>query len=136
MANTVGGENYENDGEENGPTVGREQETGVVVDGRKEMRDEDTNMGNNSERTKEKEGNRNSKELAWKIIYQNIRGLVTNNKREKVSMFYEEGRLDKIIIMNFTETWLNSETEECPEMGGYRLYRGDRLHRKGRGVAI
>merc|ERR1712121_216127 len=39
-------------------------------------------------------------------------------------------------LMNFTETWLNSETEICPEMGGYRLYRGDRLHRGGGGVAI
>ena len=47
MADTVGGGNFENDGEENEPTVGREQETGEVVDGRKEMRDEDTNMGNN-----------------------------------------------------------------------------------------
>ena len=63
-------------------------------------------------------------------------GLVKNNNREKVSLFYEEGRLDKIIIMNFTETWLNSETEVCPEIGGYRLYRGDRSHRKGGGVAI
>ena len=78
------------------------------------MRDEDTNMRNNDERTKEKVGNR--KEKAWKIIYQNIRGIVTNN-REKLSIFYEEGRLDKI-IMNFTESWLNSETKVCPEMGG------------------
>ena len=102
MADTVGGENFENDGEENGPTVGREQETGEVVDGREEMRDGDTGMGNSGERNKDKKGNKRG--VAWKIIYQNIRGLVTNESREKVSRFYEEGRLDKIIIMKFTET--------------------------------
>ena len=134
MADAVGGENFENDGEENGPTVGREQETREVVDGREEMRDGDTGMGNSGERNKDKKGNKRG--VAWKIIYQNIRGLVTNSSREKVSIFYEEGRLDKILLMNFTETWLNSETEICPEMGGYRLYRGVRSHRGGGGVAI
>ena len=63
---------------------------------------------------KDKKGSKRG--VAWKIIYQSIRGLVTNNSREKVSIFYEEGRLDKILLMNFTETWLNSETEICPEM--------------------
>ena len=56
MANAVGGENFENDGEENGPTVGREQEKGEMVDVRKEMRDEDKSMVNNGERTKDKKG--------------------------------------------------------------------------------
>ena len=134
MADDMGGENFENDGEENGSTMEREQETGEVVDGREEMMNGDTVMGNSGERNKDKKGNKRG--LAWKIIYQNIRGLVTNSSREKIGIFYEEGRFDKILLMNFTETWLNSETEICPEMGGYRLYRGDRSHRGGGGVAI
>ena len=133
MANAVGGENIGNDGEENGSTMEREQETGEVVDGREKMMNGDTVMGNSGERNKDKKGNKRG--LAWKIIYQNIRGLVTNSSREKVSIIYEEGRLDKLLLMNFTETWLNSETEICPEVGGYRLYRGDRSHRGGGGIA-
>ena len=112
----------------------REQETGEVVDGKEKMMNRDTVMGNSGEKNKDKKGNK--KGLAWKIIYQNIRGLVTNRSREKIGILYEEGRFDKILLMNFTETWLNSETEICPEMGGYRLYRGDRSHRGGGGVAI
>merc|ERR1712033_41227 len=130
----MGGENFENVGEENRSKVKREHESGEVVDGRKEMRNGNTGMGNSGERNKDKR--KNERGSAWKIIYQNIRGLVTNSSREKVSILYEEGKLDKILLMNFTETWLNSETEICPEMGGYRLYREDRSHRWGGGVAI
>ena len=64
MADAVGGANFENAGDKNRSKDKREHETGEVVDGRKEMRDEDTNMGNNGEKTKEKEENR--KEIAWK----------------------------------------------------------------------
>ena len=49
MADTVGGENFENDGEENGPMVGRKQETEEVVNDSKEKGDENTNMGNKRE---------------------------------------------------------------------------------------
>ena len=44
---------------------------------------------------------------------------MTNNNREKIRILYEDGRLDKIILMNFTESWLNKEIQECPEIGGY-----------------
>ena len=95
--------------------------------------DENTNMGNKREGTKEKETIR--KETAWKVIYQNIRGLVTKANKEDVGFFYDHGCIEKIIIINFTETWLNSEIQKCPEIKVYRLFRGDRLHRKGE-VAI
>ena len=39
-----------------------------------------THMGNKRDRTKEKETIR--EETEWKIIYQNIRGLVTDDKKE------------------------------------------------------
>ena len=62
----MGRENFENDEEENGSTVEREQETGEVVDGREEMMNGDTVMGNSGERNKDKKGNKRG--LAWKII--------------------------------------------------------------------
>ena len=105
-----------------------------MVNDSKEKEDENTNMGNKREGTKEKETIR--EETAWKIIYQNIRGLVTDDKKEKIGFFYDHGCTEKIIIMNFTETWLNSEIQKCTEIKGYRLFRGDRSRRKGGGVAI
>ena len=105
MADTVRGENFENNGEENGPLVGRKQETEMVVIDNKGKVDENTYMGSKRDRTKENETIR--EETEWKIIYQNIRGLVTDDKKEKkekIGFFYEHGRTEKIIIMNFTET--------------------------------
>ena len=113
MADAVGGEINGNDREENGTTMEREQETGEMVDGKEKRMNRDTVMENSGEKNKDKTGNKRG--LAWKIIYQNIRGLVTNKSREKIGILYEEGRFDKILLMNFTETWLNSETEICPE---------------------
>ena len=86
MADAMGGENFENDGEENGSMVGRKQETEEVVDDSKEKEDENTNMGNKREGTKEKETIRKETawKTAWKVIYQNIRGSVTNVDKEKV----------------------------------------------------
>ena len=52
----------------------------VVIDN-KGKEDEDTNMGNKREGTNEKETIR--EETEWKIFYQNIRGLVTVDKKEK-----------------------------------------------------
>ena len=100
MADAIGGEITGNDREENGPTMEREQETGEVVDGKEKMMNGDTVMGNSGEKNKDKKGNKRG--LARKIIYQNIRGLVTNSSREKIGIFYEEGRFDKIFL-NFTE---------------------------------
>ena len=66
--------------EENGSTMEREQETGEVVDGKEKRMNRDTVMENSGEKNKDKTGNKRG--LAWKIIYQNIRGLVTNSSRE------------------------------------------------------
>ena len=91
MADAVGGEITGNDGEENGSTMEREQETGEVVDGKEKIMNGDTVMGNSGEKNKDKKGNKRG--LAWKIIYQNIRGLVTNINKEKVSFFMIMGVL-------------------------------------------
>ena len=110
MADTVERENFENDGEENGPLVGRKQETEMVVIDNKGKVDENTYMGSKRDRTKENETIR--EETEWKIIYQNIRGLVTDDKKEgkeKIGFFDEHVLTEKIILRNFTETWFKSE---------------------------
>ena len=56
--------------------------------------------------------------LPWKIIYQNIRRLVTKNAKEKVDFLEDYTKQDKILIMNFTETWLNEATQEDPKIKG------------------
>ena len=56
-----------------------------------------------------------SEPLPWKIMYQNIRRLVTKNKKEKVYFLEDYTKQDKILIMNFTETWLNETTQGDPK---------------------
>jgi len=74
--------------------------------------------------------------LPWKITYQNIRRLVTKNNKEKVEFFKDYTNQEKILIMNFTETWLNETIQGDPKIEGYNLYRGDRKGRMGGGTAI
>ena len=74
--------------------------------------------------------------LPWKIIYQNIRRLVTKNTKEKVEFLEDYTKQDKILIMNFTETWLNETTQGDPKIKGHNLYRGNRIGRVGEGTAI
>ena len=56
--------------------------------------------------------NDNEKRIPWKIIYQNIRRLVTTNSKEKVDFFKEYAEENEILIMNFTETWLDENKQE------------------------
>ena len=72
----------------------------------------------------------------WKIIYQNIRKIVTKNSKEKVKFIEEYTKQEKILIMNFTETWMDETTKKDLLIDGYNLYRGDRKGRKGGGTAI
>ena len=74
--------------------------------------------------------------LPWKITYQNIRRLVTKNNKEKVEFLKDYTNQEKILIMNFTETWLNETVQGDPKIEGYNLFRGDRKGRVGGGTAI
>ena len=75
-------------------------------------------------------------EQPWKFIYQNIRGLVSENSRKKID-YYNEFVIDnRIIIMNFTETWLNKTIEEEANINGFNIFRGDRKDCKQGGTAI
>ena len=76
------------------------------------------------------------KRIPWKIIYQNIRRLVTTNSKEKVDFFKEYTEENEILIMNFTETWLDENKQEDMKIKGYQLYRGDRIGKNGGGTAI
>ena len=124
MADAVGGENFENNGED-GTKNGEQMETERVVEGEEDKEENEANVKVETRRY-----------LPWKIIYQNIRRLETNQNKERVEFFEELGRNEEILFMNFTETWFNGEIEGCPEMKGYKLYRGDRSHRQGGGTAI
>ena len=72
----------------------------------------------------------------WKFIYQNIRALVSENSRIKIDYFNEYVLENKIIIMNFTETWLNANVKEEANIDGYNIFRGDREDIKQGGTAI
>ena len=81
MANAVGGEDAKDDGEEDESKMGREQmEVGRIVEVEREARKDGANRRDNEERTHE---NMATQDLPWKIIYQNIRRLITNNKKIK-----------------------------------------------------
>ena len=59
--------------------VGRKQETEEVVDDSKEKEDKNGKV-------------ETRKYLPWKIIYQNIRRLVTKENKEKVEFFEDIGK--------------------------------------------
>ena len=114
--------------------MGRERMVvGRIDDVEGEARKDDANGGGNEERTHK---NLAAQDLPWKIIYQNIRRLITNNKKNKIHFFDDYTKQEKVIIMNFTETWMDEEMVGDPEIKGYKLYRGDRSHREGGGTAI
>ena len=76
------------------------------------------------------------KEKPWKIMIQNMEGLVSKNSKEKVELLKEYVKEDNIIIMNLTETWLDDTVEEIVNVEGYSVFRGDRKNRERGGTAI
>ena len=72
----------------------------------------------------------------WKFIYQNIRSLISENSRMKIDYFNEYVDENKVILMNFTETWLNNGITEEAKINGYNEFRGDRIETKQGGTAI
>ena len=75
-------------------------------------------------------------EEPWKIMLQNIRGLVTENSKSKVDFLNEYVKENNILMLNLTETWLNETIEEDADIEGYKIYRGDRKNRIRGGTAI
>ena len=78
----------------------------------------------------------NNENQPLKILYQNIQKLVTKDKKYKIEFFKEYCKENNILLMNFTETWFNKNTQNDIEIKGYQLHRGDREKREGGGAAI
>ena len=72
----------------------------------------------------------------YKILFQNIRRLVTENSKVKIEYFKEYVLENKILAMNFTETWLDKSITKDIKIPGYQVFRCDRKDRKGGGTAI
>ena len=101
-------------------------------------------MGKNGEKQNKQSGllliNKNNEikknESPWKIMIQNMEGLVSKNSKEKVELLKEYVKENNIILMNLTETWLDETIEEVVEIDGYKILRGDRKNRDRGGTAI
>ena len=68
---------------------------------------------------------------------QNVSGLITAGSRETLKLIENYTNNDKIILMNFTETWLDKKIREEADLEGFNTYRCDRTSEIARGgVAI
>merc|ERR1711962_116342 len=76
------------------------------------------------------------KEKPWKIVIQNMKGLITETSKEKEELLKEYTEVDNIILMNITETWCDDTVEDVVEIEGYNIYRGDRKEIIRGGTAI
>ena len=72
----------------------------------------------------------------WKILYQNIRCLVSENSRSKIDYFRELTSTNGILIINLTETWLDETISDDAKIEGYKEYRSDRIGIKQGGTVI
>ena len=72
----------------------------------------------------------------WKLIYQNIRALITEESKKKIDFFKEYVLENKIIIMNFTETWFDQSVNDEAVIENYNIFRGDRVKNIRGGTAI
>ena len=66
-----------------------------------------------------------------KCIYTNARSM--GNKQEELEAIVQRAGYDLVAI---TETWWDHSHEWSAAMPGYRLFRRDRQHRTGGGVAL
>ena len=73
------------------------------------------------------------KKKPWKIIVQNVRGLITAESRETLKLIDDYANYEKIVLMNFTETWLDETIKEA-DIEGFHTYRCDRTSEITRGA--
>ena len=72
----------------------------------------------------------------WKILYQNIRCLVSENSKKKIEYFREFTTINDVLILNLTETWLDETIDDDAKINGYKEYRSDRIGIKQGGTII
>ena len=68
----------------------------------------------------------NNKMKKWRIMLQNIHGIVGENTRWKINHIKEIVENQRILIMNFTEKWLNDTVKDYVEIEGYKMIRKDK----------
>ena len=74
--------------------------------------------------------------MPWKIIYQNIRCLVSENSRKKIDYFKEFTSINEVLIINLTETWLDETIDNDAKINGFKEFRSDRIGIKQGGTII
>ena len=74
--------------------------------------------------------------MPWKIIYQNIRCLVSENSKKKIEYFREFTSVNEVLILNLTETWLDETIDDDAKINGYKEFRSDRIGIKQGGTII
>ena len=74
--------------------------------------------------------------MPWKIIYQNIRCLVSENSRKKIDYFREFTSINEVLIINLTETWLDETIDSDAKINGFKEFRSDRIGIKQGGTMI
>ena len=79
----------------------------------------------------------NTDHIPWKIVAMNAQGLVTKKSKVGIEQMRELVKDEKILLMNFTETWYKETIKENADIEGYNIFRCDRNAKiiKG-GVAI
>ena len=97
--------------------------------------DQDGTETNETHRQNDAKVNK-EKEKPWKLVIQNMEGLVTEKSKEKVELLKEYTEVDNIILMNLTETWFDNTVEDVVEIEGYNIFRGDRKEIERGGTAI
>lgn len=72
------------------------------------------------------------------MIYCNIEGLLTRNKRYKTKLLEEHSKSENVFIICLTESHLRKAIENAEvKIAGYKLFRADRMEgRKKGGVAV
>ena len=100
--------------------------------------DDGENFTNGQQVGKSRDGKANVQieEKPWKILYQNIRCLVSENSRSKIEYFKEFTSVNDVLLINFTETWLDETINDDAKINGYKEFRSDRVGVKQGGVAI
>ena len=67
----------------------------------------------------------------------NVQSLVSENSKLKIDYYKEYAIENKVLLLNFTETWLHKDIKEDAEIEGYTIFRGDRQENiKQGGTAI
>ena len=100
---------------------------------------ENTNVpvcGRNTNRKNDAHVNKEPVKEPLKLIYQNIRGLITENSKAKKEYFEEYVKENNVIMINFTETWMNETIKEDANINEFQCFRVDRKDVSRGGAAI